>query len=506
MTAEQFDVVIIGAGLSGVGTAHHLKTKHPSKRFVIFEARDAVGGTWDLFRYPGIRSDSDMFTLGYGFKPWRGPKAIAEGASILSYIREAAEEGGLQRHLRLGNRVVHAAWSSTDARWTLTIERASDGAISYATCRFVFTCTGYYNYDSGFTPEFPGLDQFMGQVVHPQAWPAELDYAGKRVVVIGSGATAVTLVPALAAKASHVIMLQRTPTYVVSLPTRDRMVERLRATLPAKLAYRLVRWRNVAISMFFYNLARRRPQKTRARIEEMARRQLGPDFDVATHFSPPYQPWDQRLCIVPDGDLFKAIRNGRASVTTGRISGFTETGLRLESGGSVEADLVVTATGLRLQLLGGMTISVDGEPIDMSQKLTYRGCMYNGVPNLATAFGYTNASWTLKCDLTADYVCRLLRYMDRHGFDWCTPGRGADVPNPEPLLSFSSGYVTRSISTFPKQGPKTPWRVRQNYALDVMELKLAPINDGVMAFHSRRPDRSRARAWRGTVEASPIEA
>jgi cation diffusion facilitator CzcD-associated flavoprotein CzcO len=479
MAGTHYDVIIIGAGLSGIGAAHHLKTKCPDRRVLILEAREAIGGTWDLFRYPGVRSDSDMFTLGYVFKPWTDPRAIADGPSILRYIGEAAREDGTEALIRLGHKVVRAAWSTADASWTLDVKH-SGGERSTFTCGFLFTCTGYYDYSAGYMPDFADVERFKGRLIHPQAWPQDLDHASKRVVVIGSGATAVTLLPALAKTAAHVTMLQRTPTYVVSRPAEDRFANLLRRHLPAKLAYGATRWRNILQGLLFYTLARKRPSQTRRRILGWVRDQLGPDYDVASHFSPPYDPWDQRLCLAPGGDLFRALKRGRAEVVTDHIDGFTASGIRLRSGRTLEADIVVCATGLRLQLLGGMAIEVDGAPVKLSELMAYKGAMYSDVPNLASCFGYTNASWTLKCDLTCDYVCRLLNFM-------ATPRRRDPNLTAEPILSFTSGYVQRAISAFPKQGSRAPWRLRQNYVLDLMDLRFSPLKNSQLDFH--RPGR-----------------
>ena len=486
-TAMHRDVIVIGAGLSGIGAGYHLFADCPDKSFLILEARETLGGTWDLFRYPGVRSDSDMFTLGYSFRPWSEPKSIADGASILNYVRQTAEEYGIDTKIRFSHRVVHASWSSADARWTLEVERGPERALVRFTCGFLFTCSGYYDYAGGYTPEFPGRESFSGTVVHPQEWPPDLDHAGKRVVVIGSGATAVTLVPALAKTAAHVTMLQRSPSYIVSLPSEDPVANRLRAKLSPKLAYSMIRWRNILLGLFFYVRMRRKPEEAKARIIGMARRQLGTDYDVATHFTPRYNPWDQRLCLVPDGDLFRALRSGRAEIATDAIERFTPSGILLCSGRTLEADIIVTATGLRLQLLGGMQVSVDGVQIDFAKTMAYRGLMYSNVPNLATSFGYTNASWTLKCDLTCKYVCRLLNYMDTHGYASCVPRRGGGSITEQPLLDFTSGYVQRDIGMFPRQGSKRPWRVHQNYVLDRMSFRLAKFNDGIMEFTRRLP-------------------
>jgi monooxygenase len=481
--AEHFDVLVIGAGLSGIGAACHLQTRCPGKSFAILEGRAVSGGTWDLFRYPGVRSDSDMYTLGYAFRPWREAKAIADGPAILNYIRETARLHDVERKIRYGHKAVAAAWSSQDARWTVEVEHAGE-RLSF-TCAFLFTCTGYYDYAAGHAPVFPGAERFQGALVHPQHWPQDLDYSGKRVVIIGSGATAVTLAPAMAKTAAHVTLLQRSPTYVVARPAEDRLANALKRILPAKLAYSLTRWRLVLLGMYFYGLTRRKPAKAKAYILKLVRDQLGPDYDVATHFTPSYNPWDQRLCLVPDADLFASIRSGEVSVATDQIETFTESGIRLKSGAELAADVVVSATGLKLQLLGGMQLRVDGAPVDLGQSLAYRGMMYSGVPNLASTFGYTNASWTLKCDLTSEYVCRLINHMDRKGYAYCTPTLGdPDTPR-QPLLDFSSGYVQRAVDYLPKQGPTPPWRVRQNYLYDLMSSKLDPIEDGAMAFTPR---------------------
>lgn len=481
MVTEHFDVLIVGAGLSGIGAAYHLQTNCPGKTYAILEGREAIGGTWDLFRYPGIRSDSDMYTLGYSFKPWREAKAIADGPSILNYVRETARENGIDRHIRFNHQVKRALWSSADAAWTVEAEVGPRKERVRLTCNFLFMCSGYYDYAGGYMPEFPGAERFQGRIIHPQQWPEDLDYGGRKVVVIGSGATAVTLVPEMAKTAGHVVMLQRSPTYVVSRPAEDAWANWLRARLPARLAYGLTRWRNVLFGMLFYNLARKKPEKTKARIIEMVRQQLGPDYDVETHFTPRYNPWDQRLCLVPDADLFEAIKAGQASVVTDQIETFTERGVKLRSGQELEADIIVAATGLKLQLLSGLEVVVDGRRIDMAKTMTYKGMMYGGVPNLASAFGYTNASWTLKCDLTCEYVCRLLHHMDRTGTRQCMP-----MPDPSvqeaPWLDFTSGYVQRAIDQFPKQGTRKPWKLHQNYALDLLALRFGSVDDGVMVF------------------------
>ena len=483
--AEHFDVLIIGAGLSGIAAGYHLQTKCPAKRFVILEGRESIGGTWDLFRYPGVRSDSDMFTLGYSFKPWTEPKAIADGSRILNYVRETAVENGIDKKIRFRHRVKRSSWSTKDACWTVEAERTTANGLTEAvtfTCNFLFSCAGYYRYEDGYTPEFKGTADFEGRIVHPQKWPDDLDYVGKRVVVIGSGATAVTLVPEMARTAAHVTMLQRSPTYVVSRPAQDALANKLRRNLPANLAYHLIRWRNVLLGMYFFQLSRKKPARVKELILKGVRMALGPDYDVATHFTPRYNPWDQRLCLVPDGDLFKAIRENRASVVTREIDTFTKKGIRLKDGSELQADIIVTATGLVLQILGGMQVSVDGQAIDFAKKLLYKGMMYSDVPNLASAFGYTNASWTLKCDLTCEYVCRLINYMDRHNYRQCMPHNDDPAIEALPHLEFTSGYVQRSIAKLPKQGSRRPWRLYQNYALDIVTLRYGRIDDGVMQY------------------------
>jgi monooxygenase len=479
---EHFDVLVVGAGLSGVGAGYHLQRHCPDRSFAIFEGREAMGGTWDLFRYPGVRSDSDMFTLGFAFRPWTEAKAIADGPAILNYVRETAAAYGVDKHIRYGRRVVRAAWDSVDSRWTVDYEEGPSRGRKQATCGFLFMCAGYYNYAGGYRPDFPGEADFAGRIVHPQAWPEDLDYAGKRVVVIGSGATAVTLAPEMAKAAAHVTMLQRSPSYVVSVPGEDVMANRLRRWLPAGLAYAITRWRNVLFQLWFYRMTRKNPQAAKKQLIDMVRKELGPDYDVATHFTPRYNPWDQRLCLAPDADLFRALEDGSASVVTDRIETFTADGIRVGSGETLRADIVVTATGLDMQLMGGLEVVVDGARVDLPTTFSYKAMMYSGVPNLASTFGYTNASWTLKADLTAEYVCRLLNHMRRHGFSECRPVNDDPDLAPAPWLDFTSGYVARGMSRFPKQGLQAPWRVHQNYALDLMALRFGRLDDGVMRF------------------------
>ena len=482
MTSDHVDVLIVGAGLSGIGAAHHLQRRCPGRSYAILEARAAIGGTWDLFRYPGIRSDSDMHTLGYAFRPWTEAKALADGPSIRRYIRETASEDGSDRHIRFGHRAVGAQWSTADARWTVEIERAEAGEHVTMTCGFLFLCSGYFRYDHGYTPQFEGVERFAGRIVHPQQWTDDIDYDGRRVVVIGSGATAVTLVPALARRAAHVTMLQRSPTYIVSVPAEDPIAVAVRRVLPQRAAYTLVRWKNVLLTMLVFQLSRRRPALVKRLIRQGLERELPAGYDIDTNFTPRYDPWDQRMCVVPEGDLFAAIRDGRASVVTDAVDSFTETGLRLGSGAELEADLIVTATGLELEALGGMELRVDGEPVELPQKLGYKGMMLSDVPNMAMSLGYTNASWTLKCDLTCEYVCRLLNHMADHGYAQCV-ARDRDPARPtEPFIDLTASYVQRSIARFPRQGLRTPWRLHQNYARDIAMLRHGPLEDEAMEF------------------------
>ena len=484
---EHLDVLIVGAGLSGIGSAYHLQERCPGKSYAILEARGDLGGTWDLFRYPGIRSDSDMHTLGYRFKPWTEAKSITDGASILRYVRQTAGDHGIDERIRFHHRVLGAEWSSDDSRWSVEAERTDTGEKVRLTCDFLWACGGYYRYDEGYTPDFEGIERFAGPVVHPQHWPEDLDFEGKRVVVIGSGATAVTLVPAMAERAAHVTMLQRSPTYIASLPAEDGIANSLRRYLPDRAAYAIVRLKNVLRQALFFQLSRRRPDLVKRLIRKGVERSLPPGYDVDKHFKPRYNPWDQRMCLVPDGDLFRTISDGSASVVTDRIASFNERGIELESGEELEADVVVTATGLNLLFLGGMRLVVDGEEVDVPGKMAYKGMMLNGVPNCAFTVGYTNASWTLKADLTSEYVCRLLNHMDAHGYRRCAPEITDPSVTEQPLLDFTSGYVQRSLDRFPKQGSKEPWKLRQNYALDIRMIRRGPIDDGAMQFSRGLP-------------------
>jgi cyclohexanone monooxygenase len=480
VSAHILDVLIVGAGLSGIGAARHLQMHCPNEKWQIFESREAIGGTWDLFRYPGIRSDSDMYTLGYAFKPWLDHKAIADGGTIRQYIQETAQENGITQHIQHGRQVTKALWSSEESHWTITASVKGSDEVVEVKARFLYLCCGYYSYKKAHQPEFPGQSNFKGQWVHPQFWPDQLNYEQKKVVVIGSGATAVTLVPEMAKLASHVTMLQRTPTYVISRPGSDGISLWLQKFLPEQLAYQITRFKNVSLGMLSYQFARKQPQFVKNYLVKLAAKQLRSD-EKAQHFSPNYKPWDQRLCLVPDGDLFKQIRKGNASVVTDTIQSFTEKGIQLSSGQTLEADIVVSATGLSLNILGDIHIEVDGQVFNASQAMAYRGMWLSDLPNAIMTFGYTNASWTLKADLTATYTCRLLNYMRKHGYQKAVPVRDPKMQEQD-YLSFTSGYVQRAKNILPKQGQRAPWQVNQNYFKDIMLIRYGRLNDGVMHF------------------------
>ena len=485
MTSEHVDVVVVGAGLSGIGAGYHLQTMSPDRSYVILEGRDGLGGTWDLFKYPGIRSDSDMHTLGFSFKPWTEAKSIADGPSILQYLKQTVAQFGIDKHIRYGQLVTKAEWSTDDAQWTVTSTNKATGASNTITCSFLFMCSGYYSYKKGHTPEFAGRERFKGIVVHPQDWPTDLDYAGKRVVVIGSGATAVTIVPSMADKAAHVTMLQRSPTYMVSRPDHDVMANRMRKVLPEKMAYNLTRFKNTWRQQLVYNKTRTDPDKVKQLLLGGIKMELGADYDIAKHFTPAYNPWDQRLCLVPNGDFFKAMREGKASVVTDHITSFTETGIQLASGEHLDADIIITATGLELVTLGEMDFFVDGNQVDFAKTWTYKGFAYSDIPNLASTFGYINASWTLRSDLTAEYVCRLLNHMRKKGVAQCTPRLREQDRNMKerPWIDrFSSGYMQRMMHRMPRQGDHEPWINPQNYRRDKKMFKHSPVDDGVMQF------------------------
>ena len=483
---EHVDVLIVGAGLSGIGAACRLRAECPERSFVVLEARDTSGGTWDLFRYPGVRSDSDMFTLGYPFRPWSGAQAIADGESILGYLRDTAREHRIDEHIRYHRRVRRAAWSSATARWTVEVERTDrpDAPNEMLTCDFLFANTGYYRYDQGYTPPFAGVDDFTGPVVHPQHWPAGLEVSGRRVIVIGSGATAVTLGPALAQRGAHVTVVQRSPTYIVSVSGPDRLARLARRRLPPTAAYRLIRAKNLLGGMLLYRLSRRRPEMVKAWLRRTWVSQLPAGYDVDTHFTPRYQPWDQRLCLVPNGDLFRAIRAGQITMVTDTIERFTAKGLRLASGTDLEADVIVTATGLNLLVLGGIEIEVDGTGVTFSEHVGYQGMMFSRIPNLALTLGYTNASWTLKSDLTAGWVCRLLNHMTEHGYQQVTPLGPDPALATRPFLDLTSGYVQRSADVLPRQGVTAPWR-HQSYPRDLLRLRYGPLADRHLEFSRR---------------------
>lgn len=487
MASKHVDVLIIGAGLSGIGAAYHLKKNCPDKTYAILEGRQAIGGTWDLFRYPGIRSDSDMYTLGYSFKPWTDyTKIIADGHTIRSYIQETARENGIDKKISFGRKVTSANWDSNKAQWISTVQNAGTGETETWTSNFVISCTGYYNYEAGYRPEFPGEKKFKGTIIHPQHWPENLDYSGKKVVVIGSGATAVTLVPAMTDKAAHVTMLQRSPTYVASIPQNDIISQGLRRFLPEMAVYRLGRTRNLGLQMGVYNLAMTRPKVVRRILLGQVRAQVGKDFDMK-HFTPQYNPWEERLCAVPNGDLFKVLRKGKASVVTDHIDTFTENGIKLKSGQELEADIIITATGLDLQLMGGMSLSVDGKAFDTPKAMNYKGIMFEDLPNFGMIFGYTNASWTLKSDISSEFICRLLKRMDKTGARQVMPHNNDPTITQEPFVAMRSGYIQRAAGKLPRQGSKAPWRIYMNYALDLAMLRFKGLDDGVLQFSNPQP-------------------
>ncbi|WP_420108678.1 flavin-containing monooxygenase [Mycolicibacter arupensis] len=482
---EHLDVVIVGAGISGISAAWHLQNRCPNKSYAILESRENLGGTWDLFKYPGIRSDSDMFTLGFRFKPWRSAHSIAEGPDIWNYINEAAVENGIDKHIRYRHRVVAADWSDADNQWTVTVD--NNGTQEQITASFVFACSGYYNYEQGYTPEFPGSDDFTGTIVHPQHWPEDLDYTGKNIVVIGSGATAVTLIPALAnSGAGHVTMLQRSPTYIGALPLVDPVAVQANRFLPDKAAHFVNRWKAIGFSTFQYQLARAFPKYMRKTLMTMAKHRLPEGYDVQKHFGPRYNPWDERLCLAPNGDLFKTIRDGKADVVTDTIKTFTKNGILLDSGQELEADVIITATGLNMQLLGGATLLRNGEPIDLPKAMTYKGLMFSGVPNAAVTFGYTNASWTLKADLVSEFVCRVLNYMDAHGYDRVEPQHPGSAVKEEPFMDFSPGYFRRAMDELPRSGSEAPWRLKQNYLLDLRLIRHGKVDEESLKFSKHR--------------------
>ena len=480
---ESVDILIVGAGISGIAAAYYLSQRCPNRSWTIVEARDSIGGTWDFFRYPGVRSDSDMFTLGYRFRPWRGSQTIADGRDILQYLKDTAREFDIDRHIRFGHRVRAIRWSSAAAQWTVDIDAADPNAARQIRCQFLFMCTGYYRYDGGYTPAWQGMDDFKGEIAHPQRWRNDLDYAGKRVIVIGSGATAVTVVPALARESAHVTMLQRSPSYVVSMPVTDASINRMRGRLPDSMGAWLARWKMIAFGMYNYWLARAKPTQMRDVLVARVRGAIGPDYPVDAHFKPAYNPWDQRICVAADGDLFRAIRDGKVSMATARIERFVADGIRLDNGETIKADIIVTATGMVMRLMDGVAIQVDGQPVTLNQSLSYKGMMYSDIPNLASAFGYTNASWTLKAELICEYVCRLLNHMERRGYGHCVPRLPADSQlSREPMLDFTSSYVRRAQENLPAQGSEPPWKMYQNYLKDLLMMRFGKLEDGVLEF------------------------
>lgn len=479
---KKIDVLVVGAGLSGIGAGYHLQKKCPETSFLILEGRENIGGTWDLFKYPGIRSDSDMYTLGYNFKPWKEQKAIADAPSILKYLNETVEEFNLKSKIRFGKYVKKARWSSDSNQWTVDIEDKKTGKFSQILCSFIFMCSGYYSYKEGYTPHFEGKENFKGDIIHPQKWDTSFDYSNKKIVVIGSGATAVTIVPEMAKTAKHVTMLQRSPTYVVAAPEKDNLANKLRKYLPLKFTYWFIRWRNILRQQYYFHLCKKYPKGVKNAIIREVKKKLGNDFDVKTHFTPKYNPWDQRMCLVPDGDLFEQINQGKASVVTDHIKNFTENGLLLKSGKELKADVIITATGLNLEMLSTVEFFIDNKSVDISKTVTYKGMMYSGIPNLASTFGYTNASWTLGADLTSEYVCRVINHMKRNNYDVVCPRPNIGIEADPDYLNLTSGYIKRSLNIFPKQGKKAPWRNNQNYLIDIFQMKYGRIDDGEISF------------------------
>lgn len=480
MSENYVDAIIIGAGISGISAAYHLKSMCPDKSFTILEGRDNIGGTWDLFKYPGIRSDSDMYTLGFAFRPWIDKKAIADGPSIMRYLNGAVDDYGLKEKIQFGKNVAAASWSSDDSLWRLHVNDKNGSAQKYQ-CRFMFVCTGYYNYENGYTPDFQGKGRFKGEFIHPQFWPEDLDYTDKKMVVIGSGATAITLIPELAAKGKHVTMLQRSPTYISAGPSEDKLANWMNDTLPQKLAYRFTRWKKIRVGQFFYKLARKYPKFMKGLILKAVQKEMGDDYK-AEHFTPRYNPWDQRICLAPDSDFFESVKSDKADIVTDTIESITETGIQLNSGDHLDADIIISATGLELKFLGGIEMTVDGEIINLADTVAYKGMMFSDIPNLTLAFGYTNASWTLKCDLSNGYFCRLIDYMDKHNYTMCVPKQHDAELNLESFVDFSSSYILRYIDTYPKQGDKEPWKLKQDYYLDLKKLKKESVDDGIMEF------------------------
>ena len=482
MNQNHFNVIVVGAGISGISAGYHLQKRCPDQSFAILESRDTIGGTWDLFRYPGIRSDSDMQTMGFRFKPWKGVKNIADGPSILSYLDETVKENGLDKKIHFNRRVNEASWSSRNSKWTIQVENKKTQELKDFTCDFLFLCGGYYNYKEGYTPHFEGKDNFSGQIVHPQKWPDDLNYKNKEVVVIGSGATAVTIIPSIADEAEHVTMLQRSPTYFVAWPDEDKIGNILHKLLGSKIAYFMLRLKNIYFQWWFFQKCRKVPKRVKEFLINEVRKKLDINYDVDTHFTPNYNPWDQRLCLVPNGDLFNAINEGKASVVTDHIDKFTKEGIQLKSGDKLKADIIITATGLNLEVCNGIRLLVDNDEVDISKTMTYKGMMFSNVPNLVATFGYTNASWTLRADLTSEYVCRLINFLNKKGYAYCCPRVDQSVEHDGNWLDFSSGYITRSMHKFPMQGSRDPWRNTQNFPRDVFAIRWGNIDDNELKF------------------------
>ena len=479
---NHFDVIVIGAGISGIGAGYHLQTKCPEKSYAILEGRDTIGGTWDLFKYPGIRSDSDMYTLGFSFFPWKEKEAIADGPSILKYLDETSKKFNIDKKIKFNHYVRDASWCSEKSMWTLKVEDKNLKDTVTISCNFIFMCSGYYSYEKGYTPDFDGINEFTGKIMHPQKWDTSIDYSDKEVIVIGSGATAVTLVPEMAKDAKHVTMLQRSPTYVVSAPQQDPLAIFLQKYLPSKLSYLIVRWKNILRQQWYFRLCKKNPKRVKDFIISQVRKSLGHDYDVDKHFTPNYNPWDQRMCLVPNGDLFKSIRKKQTSVITDTIDKFTATGIKLVSGKTLAADLIVTATGLNLEICSNINLKVDGKDINLPDTVTYKGMMFSGVPNLVSTFGYTNASWTLGADLTSEYVCRVLNYMKKRSIKKCCPEANSKIENNDDWLNLTSGYIKRSKDIFPKQGNRSPWTNNQNFLKDIFQIRYGKINDGEIKF------------------------
>ncbi|HSX68742.1 NAD(P)/FAD-dependent oxidoreductase [Nocardioides sp.] len=479
--AKHLDVLIVGAGLSGIDAAVHVSKAFPAKSYALLEMREELGGTWSLFKYPGLRSDSDMYTLGFGFRPWTGKDAIADGKDILQYLKETASEYGVDKHIRYQRKATAYSWSSEANLWTVTVENGETGTTETLTANFLVNTTGYYNYDAGYTPEFPGADEFKGQIVHPQHWPEDLDYTGKRVVVIGSGATSITLIPSMAPDAEHITMLQRTPTYIISQPKIDPVASVLKKTLPAKVAAKAIHARYASVTIGFFEFARRQPKATKALIKRWAKIHLPKDFDYDKHLVPPYNPWDQRLCVVPGADLFKAIHSHKVDIVTEHIEKFDATGIQLKNGQHLDADIIVTATGLDIQMFGGAEVEVDGEKVDLGKLFTYKALMLNNIPNFAFIIGYSNASWTLKADLVCEYIVRLLDHMDENSFTKVVPIVDGGL-EAEDIMKLDSGYLARAADKMPKAGNRDPWRLKQNWYFDKKFIQKSPLVDDEIHF------------------------